>query len=65
MPVTRDSIKSFIKADLNALYSLSYELLTTPEAIDVIADKLYLKYLKDKSEKENKELEGVFTDENV
>lgn len=62
VPVTRDSIKAFIKADINSLYSLSYELLTTPEAIDVLADKLYMKYLKEKSEKENKELEAVSMD---
>lgn len=69
VPVTRDSIKAFIKADINSLYSLSYELLTTPEAIDVLADKLYMKYLKDKSEKENKEQEvlnmEIHQDENV
>lgn len=69
VPVTRDSIKAFIKADINSLYSLSYELLTTPEAIDVLADKLYMKYLKDKSEKESKEQEAIHMvipqDENV
>lgn len=69
VPVTRDSIKAFLKADINSLYSLSYELLSTPEAIDVLADKLYMKYLKDKSEKENKEQEvlnmEIHQDENV
>jgi len=52
IPVTKDTITKWLKQDVQNIYSLSYELLQTPEALDLIADRLYQRFLKQQAEAE-------------
>lgn len=61
VPVTKENIKTWLKADVQSLYSLAHELLVNLESIEVLADKMYERHLKavsmakEKAEKEAKE----------
>lgn len=45
VPVTKENIARFVKKDIEALYSLAYELLSTPGIVEILAEKLYTKHL--------------------
>lgn len=45
LPMTKEVIAKWVKRDIETLYSLAYELLSTPGIIDILAEKLYQRTL--------------------
>lgn len=41
VPVTKENIQHWIKRDIESLYSLAYDLLSTPGVLDVLTEKLW------------------------
>lgn len=52
LPVSKDAIRQWIKRDIETLYSLAYEILSTEGVVDILADKLYNKHLVDQAKSE-------------
>jgi len=44
VPVTKDNIRHWMKRDIESLYSLAYEILATPEILDILSEKLWKKH---------------------
>lgn len=52
LPMTKEVIAKWVKRDIETLYSLAYELLSTPGIIDILAEKLYQRTLAEKAKNE-------------
>jgi len=44
IPVTKENMQQWIKRDIESLYSLAYEMLSTPSILDALTEKLYAKH---------------------
>jgi len=63
-PVTKETISKWVKRDIETLYSLAYELLSTEGVIELLSDKMYQRFLAEKAKVE-KEQNELVPDENV
>lgn len=63
LPVTKEVITKWVKRDIETLYSLAYEMLSTEGVIEILANKLYERHLAEKAKAES-QLETI-PDENV
>lgn len=52
LPMTKEVIEKWVKRDIETLYSLAYEMLSTPGVVELIADKLYKRTLAQQAEAE-------------
>lgn len=61
VPVTQDTIRHWVKKDIETLYSLAYELLSTDGVIDILAEKMYQRHLANvaKAEQQNQQANAI------
>lgn len=65
VPVTKEVIRTWVKKDIETLYSLAYEMLSTPGVLDILADKLYERHLVEQQKEQEKIDQALMQDANL
>lgn len=65
VPMTKELITTWVKRDIETLYSLAYEMLSTPGVIEILSEKLYQRAKAEQQKAEQEQSESIPVDENV